>query len=97
MDPPRPMRPLLAGAILALCSTAMPAPMAAAGMTGRAVAPPIAPHRDGNAAVAEELDLARRAGTVAAYDLFLARHPDHELARPARRERDLLAGRHHRD
>jgi hypothetical protein len=46
--------------------------------------------RDGNVAVQEELDAARRASTIAAYDLFLARHPDHPLAEIARRERALL-------
>jgi hypothetical protein len=46
--------------------------------------------RDGDIAVQEELDAARKAGTIAAYDLFLARHPDHPLAEVARRERALL-------
>lgn len=46
--------------------------------------------RDGTVAVQEELDAARRAGTVAAYDLFLARHGDHPLADIARRERARL-------
>lgn len=49
--------------------------------------------RDGNVAIQEELDAARRAGTPAAYDLFLARHPGHRLARTARRERAALARR----
>jgi hypothetical protein len=47
--------------------------------------------RDGDIAIQEELDAARRAGTLAAYDLFLARHPDHRLAPAARRERAALA------
>jgi hypothetical protein len=46
--------------------------------------------RDGDVAVREELEAARRAGTRAAYDLFLARHGDHPLARIARRERARL-------
>jgi hypothetical protein len=46
--------------------------------------------RDGDVAVREELDTARRARTLAAYDLFLARHGDHPLAAVARRERMLL-------
>ena len=46
--------------------------------------------RDGDIAVREELDAARRAGTVEAYDLFIARHRDHPLARVARREREAL-------
>jgi hypothetical protein len=46
--------------------------------------------RDGDVAIREELDAARRAGTIAAYDLFLARHPDHPLAETARRERSAL-------
>ena len=49
--------------------------------------------RDGDIAVKEELDAARRAGTLAAYDLFLARHPEHRLARAARRERAAIAAR----
>jgi hypothetical protein len=49
--------------------------------------------RDGNVAVQEELDAARRASSVAAYDRFLARHPAHPLARAARRERARLARR----
>ena len=49
--------------------------------------------RDGDIAVREELDAARRAGTLAAYDLFLARHPGHKLARAAQRERAALARR----
>lgn len=47
--------------------------------------------RDGNVAIRQELDAARRAGTLAAYDRFLERHPDHALAATARRERAALA------
>jgi hypothetical protein len=43
--------------------------------------------RDPNIAVQEELDVARRAGTVEAYDLFIARHGRDPLTRIARRER----------
>jgi hypothetical protein len=46
--------------------------------------------RDGDVAVREELDAARRAGTVEAYDLFIARYPRHPLAQVARRERGAL-------
>jgi len=46
--------------------------------------------RDGNIAIQEELDAARRAGTAEAYDLFISRHADHELAEVARRERSRL-------
>lgn len=49
--------------------------------------------RDGDIAIREELDAARRTGTLAAYDLFLARHPGHKLARTARRERAAIAAR----
>jgi hypothetical protein len=52
--------------------------------------PPMAPIRDPDLAVAEELELARQAHTVAAYDLFLARHPNHPLAATARQERDRI-------
>jgi hypothetical protein len=48
------------------------------------------PPRDGNVAIQEELDAARRAGTAAAYDQFLARHSNHPLAAIARRERQRL-------
>ena len=47
--------------------------------------------RDGNIAIQEELDAARRAGTAAAYDLFIARHDGHPLAGIAREERARLA------
>lgn len=53
--------------------------------------------RNPNIAVQEELAAARRAGTVAAYDLFLARHGDHPLAETARRERAALLRRRRRD
>jgi hypothetical protein len=46
--------------------------------------------RDGDVAIRQELDAARRAGTAAAYDLFLSRHPGHKLAAVARRERAAL-------
>ena len=54
------------------------------------------PARDGNIAIQEELDAARRAGTIAAYDLFIARHPDHVLAETARRERAEILRRRRR-
>lgn len=47
--------------------------------------------RDGNVAIREELEAARRAGSLTAYDLFLGRHPDHKLAEVARRERARLS------
>ena len=46
--------------------------------------------RPGDVAIAQELDSARRAGTISAYDLFIARHPDHPLAAAARLERAKL-------
>ena len=52
--------------------------------------PGIAPARDGNIAIQQELDAARKAGTLEAYDLFIARHPHHPLADIARRERARL-------
>ena len=55
------------------------------------VMPTSIPSRDGNIAIKEELDAARRASTVEAYDLFIARHPGHSLVAAARRERDELA------
>jgi hypothetical protein len=47
--------------------------------------------RDDTPGVRAELEAARRAGTLAAYDVFLARHGDHALAATARRERARLA------
>ena len=52
--------------------------------------------RDGNIAIREELEAARKAATVEAYDLFIARHPDHPLAQVARMERECLQSRRHR-
>ena len=46
---------------------------------------------DDNAAARQELEVARRAGTLQAYDLFLSRHGDHPLAVIARKERARLA------
>jgi hypothetical protein len=51
-----------------------------------------APARNGNIAIQEELDAARKAQTVEAYELFLERHPDHSLSRTARHELDRLRG-----
>jgi hypothetical protein len=56
---------------------------------GRATAVP--PARDGDIAIREEFDAARRAGTVEAYDFFIARHPQHPLAEVARDERRRIA------
>jgi hypothetical protein len=46
--------------------------------------------RPGHFAELEELEAARRSGTVAAYDLFLARHPKSRYAEQARAERARL-------
>jgi hypothetical protein len=48
--------------------------------------------RPGHFAELEELEAARKAGTLAAYDLFLARHPTSRYAGIARQERAALAG-----
>jgi len=47
--------------------------------------------RNPDIAVQVELDAARRQRTVAAYDLFIARHPNHPLATVARKERAELS------
>lgn len=70
------MRPLVL-AVLLIGSTAMETAVYA---TSR-------PARDGDIAIQEELCAARAKATVAAYDLFIARHPQHPLAEIARRER----------
>jgi hypothetical protein len=50
-----------------------------------------APARPGHIAELQELDAARKAGTIAAYDLFLARHPQSRYAPQARAERATAA------
>ncbi len=47
--------------------------------------------RPGHFAELEELEAARRAGTRAAYDQFLRRHPESRYAPEARAERERLA------
>ena len=64
---------------------------AGSGMENQVESPPIAPARDGNIAIQEELCAARKKGTLAAYDLFIARHPAHPLAEIARQERARLS------
>ena len=49
------------------------------------------PARPGHIAEFEELQAARRAGTIAAYDLFLARHPGSRYAPEAGVERAKLS------
>ncbi|HEX8667784.1 MAG TPA: hypothetical protein VF727_05360 [Allosphingosinicella sp.] len=51
----------------------------------------VPPARDGNIAIGQELCAARKAATLDAYDLFIARHPQHPLAEVAKRERAELA------
>ena len=51
---------------------------------------PVPPARDPQIAVQEEFDAAKAKGTIAAWDLFLARHNDNLLALPAERERAKL-------
>ena len=87
------MRPRLAAALLAGLALAAAGASVATAMKRRD--PPrstVMPRpRDGDVAVQEELDAARRAGTLAAYDLFLSRHGEHRLAAAARRERAARA------
>lgn len=47
-------------------------------------APSMPPARDPSIAVAEEYELARRAGTAEALELFIARHGDDHLVEKAR-------------
>lgn len=49
--------------------------------------------RDGDVAIREEFDTAARAGTAAALELFIQRHPDHPLVPEARARLAALAGR----
>ena len=50
----------------------------------------IPPARDGNIAIQEELEAARKAQSVRAYELFIERHSDHPLSEMARQELDRL-------
>jgi len=84
------MRRPTALALILLASTAAACPKAGDMKTDQPKASDLPPPRDPDIAVQEELDAARRGGTVAAYDLFLARHGDHRLAEIARRERARL-------
>ena len=74
-------------ALVAACAIALAAPA-----QGRAPVPESNANRarDGDIAIQEELCAARKAGTVAAYDLFIARHPGHPLVETARAERERL-------
>lgn len=54
---------------------------------------PLRRQGDPDRAVRAELDAARRAGTLAAYDLFLARQRQHPLAEIARQERSAITAR----
>ena len=56
---------------------------------GRAPSMPMA--RDPSAAVTEEYEAARRKGTQAAFELFIARHGDDPLAEQARSELKRLS------
>ncbi len=77
----------LLGAVMAGCS------LAATPGENEMSAPDLRPARDGDIAIREELDAARRAATIEAYDLFIARHRGHRLEAIARRERAELARR----
>lgn len=81
---------------LLLCSGALLGPAALkeeAMAQGPRHSEPIPLPRDGEVAIREEFEAARRAGTREAYDLFIARHPQHALAATARQERDRLPAR----
>ena len=83
--------------ILAIALTALALPAAACPKAAEVEPPPRRssdqpPPRDGNVAIQEELDAARRERTAEAYDRFIARHPDHPLAAVARREKAQLSG-----
>ena len=87
------MSRLAATAFLALTLTGAACP-GGGGMPQRdEKAAAVPPARDGNIAIAQELDAARKAGTVEAYDLFIARHAEHPLAQVARAERERLLSR----
>ena len=64
--------------------------MAQSGNTPPGTGGTMRPARPGHIAEFEELQAARRKGTIAAYDLFLARHPGSRYAAEARAERATL-------
>jgi hypothetical protein len=73
---------------LALAAAALPsAANASAAMNPSQQVPPA---RDGDVAIRQELCAARKADTVEAYDLFIARHSGHPLAEEARKHRARL-------
>lgn len=67
-----------------------------AGIDRAPPAPQMRKARDPMIAVQQELCAAREIRTVAAYTLFIARHPRHALAEIARSERDALVERNKR-
>jgi hypothetical protein len=85
------MRRTLAIALLALALPGAACPKAAEMEPPPRRSSDQPPPRDGNVAIQEELDAARRERTAEAYDRFIARHPDHALAAVARREKALLS------
>lgn len=82
--------PLFFGLLLTLTAATCPEGNAVS-HEGRSTELPLP--RDPDVAVQQELDMARREETVAAYDLFIARHPEHRLTEIARRERAELERR----
>ena len=46
--------------------------------------------RDGNIAIVEEFTRAKSKGTIAAFELFIARHPEHELVAEAQQHIQIL-------
>ena len=77
-----------------IAAAAVSAATGGSAMENALKSPQIAPARDGDIAIHEELCAARKKGTAAAYDLFIARHPGHPLAVVAREERAKLVPRH---
>ena len=53
---------------------------------------PLPRPRDPEIAVREEYDLAKGRGDAAAFELFIARHPNHALVAEAQRELERLKG-----
>ena len=64
----------------ALAASLVSCGLAAGGAVNRPDPPVQAPARDPDIAVREEFEHAERVATAEAWQLFLARHPDHALA-----------------
>jgi hypothetical protein len=81
---------ILAGLALIILTITGGNAMAQSGNSPPGTGGPMRPARPGHIAEFEELQAARRTGSLAAYELFLARHPGSQYAAEAQVERAKL-------